>query len=72
MIGIQATVVIILQYKNASNPPAKAGDSGDIGSISGLRRFPEEGNGNRFQYSCLGNPTERESLVGYSSQGHKE
>ena len=28
----------------------------DAGSFSGLGRFPGEGNGNPFQYSCLGNP----------------
>ena len=33
--------------------PANAGDTG---SISGLGRSPEEGNGNPFQYACLGNP----------------
>ena len=27
--------------------------------IPGLGRFPEEGNGNPLQYSCLGNPTDR-------------
>ena len=28
---------------------------GDPGSISGLGRYPEEGNGNPLQYSCLEN-----------------
>ena len=28
----------------------------DLGSIPGLGRFPEEGNGNPLQYSCLENP----------------
>ena len=35
------------------NPPAKAGDTGDAGSIPGLGRSPGEGNGNLLQYSCL-------------------
>ena len=35
------------------NLPASAGDAG---SIPGLRRCPEEGNGNPLQYSCLGDP----------------
>ena len=35
------------------NPPANAGD---MGSISGSGRSPEEGNGNPLQYSCLENP----------------
>ena len=38
------------------NPPANAGDAG---SISGSRRSPGEGNGNPFQHSGLGNPTDR-------------
>ena len=29
---------------------------GDPGSIPGLGRSPEEGNGNPLQYSCLENP----------------
>ena len=35
------------------NTPA---DAGDTGSIPGLGRSPGVGNGNPFQYSCLGNP----------------
>ena len=31
----------------------------DAGSIPGGRRYPGEGNGNPFQYFCLGNPTDR-------------
>ena len=38
------------------NPPANAGD---MGLIPGSRRSPGEGNGNPFQYSCLGNPVDR-------------
>ena len=32
------------------NPPANTGDTGDVGSIPGSGRFPEEGDGNPFQY----------------------
>ena len=32
---------------------------GDPSSISGLRRSPEEGNGNPLQNSCLEYPTDR-------------
>ena len=35
------------------NLPANAGD---MGSMPGSVRSPGEGNGNPFQYSCLGNP----------------
>ena len=38
------------------NLPANAGDAD---SIPGSERSPGEVNGNPFQYSCLGNPTER-------------
>ena len=34
-------------------------NAGDLGSVPGLGRFPGEGNGNPFQYSCLGNPKDR-------------
>ena len=43
------------------NPPANAGDTGDVGSIPGLRRSPGEGNGNPLQYSCLENSMDREA-----------
>ena len=41
------------------NLSANAGDTGDVGSMSGPGRFPGEGNGNSLQYSCLGNPIDR-------------
>ena len=41
------------------NPPANAGDSGNVGLIPGSGRFPGEGNDNPLQYSCLGNPMDR-------------
>ena len=41
------------------NLPANAGDTTDRGSIPGSGRSPGEGGGNLFQYSCLGNPTDR-------------
>ena len=42
-----------------TNPPAIAGDAGDMNSVPGLGRSPGEGNGNPLQYSCLGNPMDR-------------
>ena len=36
-----------------------AGATGEVGSITGLGRSLGVGNGNPFQYSCLGNPTDR-------------
>ena len=41
------------------NPPANAGDAGDMSLIPGSGRSPGKGNGNPFQYSCLGNPMDR-------------
>ena len=37
------------------NPPANAGDAGDVGSIPGLARSPGRGNAKPLQYSCLEN-----------------
>ena len=34
-------------------------NTGEAGSIFGLRRSPWGGNGNPLQYSCLGNPMDR-------------
>ena len=41
------------------NLPANAGDLRDAASVPGSGRFPVEGNGNQFQYSCLKNPVDR-------------
>ena len=54
------------------NPPASTGDVGDLGLIPGLGRSPGEENGNLLQYSCLKNPMEQRSLVGYSPWSHKQ
>ena len=52
------------------NLPANVGDTGDVGSIPGSRRSPEEGNGNPLQDSCPENPMSR-SLEIYSPESHK-
>ena len=41
------------------NPPANAGDIGDVGSIPGSARSPGGGHGNLLQYSYLENPVDR-------------
>ena len=38
------------------NTPTNAEDTRDTGLMSGSGRSPGVGNGNPFQYSCLGNP----------------
>ena len=43
------------------NLPANAGDTG---SIPGLGRYSGEENGTPLQYSCLGNPMDREAWWG--------
>ena len=43
------------------NPPANAGDIGDMGSIPGSGRSPGRGHGNPLQYACLENPKDREA-----------
>ena len=50
------------------NLPANAGG---LGSIPGSGRFPGVGNGNPYQYSCLGNPMDRGGLAGYTPWGNK-
>ena len=44
-------------------------NTGDAGSISGLGRFPGEGNGNPLQYSCLGSPLDTKAWQ--ATWGHK-
>ena len=42
-----------------SDGKESACNAGDLGSIPGLGRSPEEGNGNPLQYSCLENSMDR-------------
>ena len=49
---------VALVLKNLS---ANAGDIRDANWIPGLGRSPGVGNGNPLQYSCLGNPMDREA-----------
>ena len=44
------------------NLPTSARAAENVGSIPGSGRSPGEGNGNPFQYSCLGNPMHRGDL----------
>ena len=61
------TVIYILpQFKTVSQV-ARGKEStcqaGDLGSIPGSGRHSGEGNGNPFQYSCLGGPRDRETWL---------
>ena len=54
------------------NPPASAGQSGDVSLIPELGRSLEGGHGNPLQFSCLENTHGQKSLGGCSPQDHKE
>ena len=56
LIGINIHFKCFPGDSTVENSSANVGATGDVGSIPGLGRFPEGGNGNPFQYSCLGNP----------------
>ena len=45
----------------AKNPPASAGDRGDVGLIPGSGRSPGGGHGNPLQYFCLKNRIDGEA-----------
>ena len=55
---IQGASQVVLVVKN---PLANAGDTRDVGWITGLGRSSGEGHGNPLQYSCLENPMDRGS-----------
>ena len=46
----------MLGLPSGSDGKESACNAGDVGLIPGSGRSPGEGNGNPFQYSCLGNP----------------
>ena len=56
------------------NPPTNSGDTGDKGSIPGLRRSPGVGNGNPLQCSSLENSMDRKAwwATVHVAWGHKE
>ena len=54
-VPLRASQVVLV----VKNPPAKAGDLRDAGSIPGLGRSPREGNGYPLQYSSLVNSMDR-------------
>ena len=49
----------IYGFPDDSDGRTSACNVGDPGSIPGLGRCPEEGNGNLLEYSCLVNPMDR-------------
>ena len=49
----------------------QSANAGEVTLIPGLGRSPGEENGNPFQYSCLGNPMDRETQRADSPWGDK-
>ena len=49
----------IVCFPTGSVVKESACSAGDMGSVPGSGRSPGEGNGNRLQYSCLGNPMDK-------------
>ena len=62
----------IMGFPGGSDSKESACSARDLGSIPGLGRSPEEGNGNPLQYSRLENPMNRGPWGGYSPWGRKE
>ena len=62
---------LIPQCKSSDGKESTCNE-GDLGSVPELGRSPGGGHSNPLQYSCLENPCEQRSLVGYSPWGHKE
>ena len=52
-LGASQVVLVV------KNPPANAGDIGDMGLMPGAGRSPEGEHGNPLQYPCLENPMNR-------------
>ena len=48
-----------LGFPDSSDSKESDRNAGDLGSISGLGRFPGEGNGNPLQCSCVENSRDR-------------
>ena len=56
-------------FPGGSDGKESVHDVGDIGSIPGLGRSPEERNNNPHQYSCLENPMDRGAWRATTVQG---
>ena len=52
---------LYMDFPGGSDSKESAYNAGGLGSIPGSERSPREGNGNLLQYSCLGNPMDREA-----------
>ena len=60
-------------FPGSSDGKESACNVGDLGSVPGLGRSPQEGNGYPFQHSCLENSMDRGAWQAtVSSWDHKE
>ena len=63
------------QWLSGEESACNAGGAGDTGSIPEQGRSPGGGNGNPLQYSCWGNPMDREpgrlQIVGLQSRNQR-
>ena len=55
------TTMLFVDFPGGSGVKNLPANAADTGSIPGLRRSPGEGTGKPLQYSCLGNPMNREA-----------
>ena len=61
LISIHRDRYFYFGFPGGSEGKESAGNEGDLGSIPKSGRSPGEGNDNLFQFSCLGNPLDREA-----------
>ena len=50
---------VFTNFPGGSDGKESACSVGDLGSVCASERSPADGNGNPFQYSCLGNSMDR-------------
>ena len=59
------------RWRSNKEALANIGDTRDVGSLPGSGRSLGVGNGNPLQYSCLGNPIDREARQAHGARvGH--
>ena len=54
----------VLGFPGGSDGKESTCNAGDLGLIPELGRFPGEGNGNCFQYSCMENSMDKGTVHG--------
>ena len=64
--------VYLLGFPGGLDGKESAFNAGDLGLITGSGSSPGEGNGNSLQYSCQGNPMDREAWQATVHGDHKE